>query len=33
MVERYFGDDFYVQIQNHKLPEEEHLNEVLLSGR
>ena len=25
-----FGDDFYVQIQNHKLPEEEHLNEVLL---
>lgn len=25
-----FGEDFYVQIQNHKLPEEEHLNEVLL---
>ncbi|MEC3875796.1 DNA polymerase III subunit alpha [Chryseobacterium salviniae] len=25
-----FGDDFYVQIQNHKLPEEEHLNDVLL---
>ena len=25
-----FGDDFYVQIQNHNLPEEEHLNEVLL---
>ncbi|CAA7193688.1 DNA polymerase III subunit alpha [Chryseobacterium potabilaquae] len=25
-----FEDDFYVQIQNHKLPEEEHLNEVLL---
>lgn len=25
-----FGDDFYVQLQNHKLPEEEHLNEVLL---
>ncbi|RKS97666.1 DNA polymerase III subunit alpha [Chryseobacterium defluvii] len=25
-----FADDFYVQIQNHKLPEEEHLNEVLL---
>ncbi|WP_370897061.1 DNA polymerase III subunit alpha [Chryseobacterium gossypii] len=25
-----FQDDFYVQIQNHKLPEEEHLNEVLL---
>jgi DNA polymerase-3 subunit alpha len=25
-----FGDDFYVQIQNHDLPDEEHLNEVLL---
>ncbi len=25
-----FGDDFYVQIQNHQLKEEEHLNEVLL---
>ena len=25
-----FEDDFYVQIQNHKLPEEEHLNDVLL---
>ncbi|QIG89367.1 DNA polymerase III subunit alpha [Chryseobacterium sp. POL2] len=25
-----FGDDFYVQIQNHNLPEEEHLNDVLL---
>lgn len=25
-----FGDDFFVQIQNHYLPEEEHLNEVLL---
>lgn len=25
-----FQDDFYVQIQNHKLPEEEHLNDVLL---
>ena len=25
-----FGDDFYVQLQNHKLPEEEHLNDVLL---
>ncbi|MGL6037296.1 MAG: DNA polymerase III subunit alpha, partial [Soonwooa sp.] len=25
-----FGDDFYVQLQNHELPEEEHLNEVLL---
>lgn len=25
-----FGDDFYVQLQNHNLPEEEHLNEVLL---
>ena len=25
-----FEDDFYVQLQNHKLPEEEHLNEVLL---
>ncbi|WP_295203036.1 DNA polymerase III subunit alpha [uncultured Chryseobacterium sp.] len=25
-----FEDDFYVQIQNHNLPEEEHLNGVLL---
>lgn len=25
-----FGEDFYVQIQNHELREEEHLNEVLL---
>jgi len=25
-----FQDDFYVQLQNHKLPEEEHLNDVLL---
>ncbi len=25
-----FGDDFYVQIQNHGVEEEEHLNEVLL---
>lgn len=25
-----FEDDFYVQIQNHDLPEEEHLNGVLL---
>ena len=25
-----FGDDFYVQIQNHGVDEEEHLNEVLL---
>ncbi|WP_407402687.1 DNA polymerase III subunit alpha [Chryseobacterium sp.] len=25
-----FQDDFYVQIQNHQLPEEEHLNDVLL---
>jgi DNA polymerase-3 subunit alpha len=25
-----FGEDFYVQIQNHDLPDEEHLNEVLL---
>ena len=25
-----FGDDFYVQIQNHEVEEEEHLNEVLL---
>src|SRR5690606_7077420 len=25
-----FGDDFYVQIQNHQVDEEEHLNEVLL---
>lgn len=25
-----FGDDFYVQIQNHGLQEEEHLNEILL---
>ena len=25
-----FGDDFYVQIQNHDIEEEEHLNEVLL---
>ena len=25
-----FGDDFYVQIQNHKVDEEDHLNEVLL---
>ena len=23
-----FGDDFYVQIQNHDLPGEEHLNEL-----
>lgn len=26
-----FGDDFYIQIQNHKVPEEEHINEVLLN--
>lgn len=26
-----FGDDFYVQIQNHSLQEEEHLNEVLVA--
>ncbi|SDD85513.1 DNA polymerase III subunit alpha [Riemerella columbipharyngis] len=26
-----FGEDFYVQIQNHHLQEEEYLNEVLLS--
>lgn len=26
-----FADDFYVQIQNHNVDEEEHLNEVLLS--
>ncbi len=25
-----FGEDFYVQLQNHGLQEEEHLNEVLL---
>ncbi len=25
-----FGEDFYVQIQNHEVEEEEHLNEVLL---
>lgn len=25
-----FGEDFYVQIQNHNVDEEEHLNEVLL---
>lgn len=25
-----FQEDFYVQIQNHQLPEEEHLNDVLL---
>ena len=25
-----FGDDFYVQLQNHNLAEEEHLNEILL---
>ena len=25
-----FGDDFYVQLQNHGLQEEEHLNEILL---
>ncbi|WP_447950876.1 DNA polymerase III subunit alpha [Chryseobacterium koreense] len=25
-----FGDDFYVQIQNHEVEEEDHLNEVLL---
>ncbi len=25
-----FGEDFYVQLQNHNLPEEEHLNEILL---
>ncbi len=25
-----FGDDFYVQIQNHGVDEEEHLNDVLL---
>ena len=25
-----FGDDFYVQLQNHQVEEEEHLNEVLL---
>lgn len=24
-----FGDDFYVQLQNHNVPEEEHVNEVL----
>lgn len=26
-----FGEDFYVQIQNHNLHEEEHLNEILIS--
>lgn len=26
-----FGEDFYVQIQNHGVEEEEHLNEVLLN--
>ncbi|MCB4235025.1 hypothetical protein LDL59_07755 [Kaistella anthropi] len=25
-----FGDNFYVQLQNHQVEEEEHLNEVLL---
>lgn len=25
-----FGDDFYVQLQNHEVEEEEHLNDVLL---
>ncbi|MDO4763053.1 MAG: DNA polymerase III subunit alpha [Flavobacteriaceae bacterium] len=25
-----FGEDFYVQIQNHNLPEEEYVNEILL---
>ncbi len=25
-----FGDDFYVQIQNHEVDEEEHVNEILL---
>lgn len=25
-----FGDDFYVQIQNHEIEEEEHINDVLL---
>ena len=25
-----FGDDFYVQIQNHQLPEEEYVNSILL---
>jgi len=25
-----FGDDFYVQLQNHEIDEEEHINDVLL---
>lgn len=25
-----FGDDFYVQLQNHHLPEEDYLNDILL---
>ncbi len=25
-----FGEDFYIQLQNHNIPEEDHINEVLL---
>jgi DNA polymerase-3 subunit alpha len=33
MVEDEFGDDFYVQIQNHQMDEEDYVNEVLLNLR